>query len=95
MVSLYWRMLRGEIPRTAQQQQQQGEAETETETYDFEELALEGIFPSFALQLFGDLENLIHGAGNHTHRLVCLRDGFCGRRYGTKREGYSPSLLPS
>ena len=64
-------------------------------TYDFEELALETIFPSLALQLFGDLENLLHSAGYHTHRLVCLRDKFCGRCFDTVREGHSPTLLPS
>ena len=39
------------------------------DTYDLKELTFEGVLPPLAFQFFGDLENLVYGAGYHTHGL--------------------------
>ena len=51
---------------------------TEVDTYDFKELAFESVFPTFAFQFFGDLENLVYSAGYHAHGFLGLsRRHYC------------------
>ena len=63
------------------------------DTYYFKELAFESVFPTFALQFFSDLENLVYSTGYHAHGLRGLsRQCHCLFDDSVLRDTHRPSF---